>query len=150
MSRTKHKNRRPPCSNWATRISTGKEVPSLRLWRVSKVTVSPARMRCFQALYGCLVETNVEIAWMLADQFFPAVAQTIAGLPVDVENGQIDRQAKRRRRSRDPRRCGSAPRLRAAWLISAVTTSDVVKNVAILTISSEHRCGMLNNGGAKK
>ena len=36
-----------------------------------------------------LVETNVEIASMPANQFFPAVAQTLAGLAVDVENGRI-------------------------------------------------------------
>ena len=49
MSRTKAKNRPPPCSNWPTRISTGKKVPSLRRWRVSKVTVSPAATRCLSA-----------------------------------------------------------------------------------------------------
>src|SRR3974377_1599040 len=41
-----------------------------------------------QALDGGLVPTYVEIASMLADQFFPAVAQTVAGLAVDVENGR--------------------------------------------------------------
>ena len=43
----------------------------------------------FQALDGQLVETNVEIVSMFANQFSPAVAQTSAGSAVDVENGQI-------------------------------------------------------------
>ena len=38
---------------------------------------------------GRTVETDIEIAFMFADQFFPAVAQTMAGLAVDVENGPI-------------------------------------------------------------
>ena len=41
-----------------------------------------------QALDGRIVETDVEITSMFADQLFPAVAQTIAGLAVDVENGR--------------------------------------------------------------
>ena len=36
-----------------------------------------------------LVETNVEIASMFANQFFPAVTQTLAGLAVNVENGRF-------------------------------------------------------------
>ena len=40
-----------------------------------------------QALDRRIVETDIEIASMFADQFFPAVAQIIAGLAVDVENG---------------------------------------------------------------
>ena len=46
-------------------------------------------MRCAQALDRRLVETKVEIASMLADQFFPAVAQTLAGLAIDVENDRM-------------------------------------------------------------
>ena len=42
-----------------------------------------------QELDRRLVETNVEIASMFADQFFPAVTQAIAGLAVDVENGRF-------------------------------------------------------------
>ena len=42
-----------------------------------------------QALDGRLVETDVEIASMPADQFLPAVAEALAGLAVDVENGPI-------------------------------------------------------------
>src|SRR5512132_3443155 len=89
ISRTKHQSRRPPCSNWFRRTSTGKEVPSLRRWRVSKVMASPATMRCFRRWMDVTVETDIEIAFMFADQFFPAVAQTMAGLAVDVENGPI-------------------------------------------------------------
>src|SRR5690242_10907150 len=42
-----------------------------------------------QALDGRLIESSVEIAAMFADQFFPAVAQTFAGLAIDVENGRL-------------------------------------------------------------
>ena len=40
-------------------------------------------------LNGRIVETDVEIAFMFADQLFPAVAQALAGLAVDVYNGPI-------------------------------------------------------------
>ena len=43
-------------------------------------------MRCLRSLDGRLVETGIEIARMYANQFFPAVAQTDAGLAIDVEN----------------------------------------------------------------
>ena len=36
-----------------------------------------------------VVESNVEIASMFADQLFPAVAQTNAGLTVDVDDAQL-------------------------------------------------------------
>jgi hypothetical protein len=49
----------------------------------------PGDAALLQALDGRIVETDVEIAFMFADQFFPAVAQTMAGLAVDVENGPI-------------------------------------------------------------
>ena len=49
----------------------------------------PGDHALLQALDGRIVETDVEIAFMFADQFLPAVAQTIAGLAVDVENGPI-------------------------------------------------------------
>jgi hypothetical protein len=42
-----------------------------------------------QELDRRLVETNVEIASMFANQFFPAVTQTLAGLAVNVENGRF-------------------------------------------------------------
>jgi hypothetical protein len=42
-----------------------------------------------QALDGDTVETDVEIASMPADQLFPAVAQTNAGLAVDIEDGRL-------------------------------------------------------------
>src|SRR3974390_1007602 len=48
----------------------------------------PGDASLLQALDGCLVQTDVEITSMFADQFFPAVAQTFAGLAVDVENGR--------------------------------------------------------------
>jgi hypothetical protein len=40
-------------------------------------------------LDGRIVDTNIEIASMFADQFFPAVAETVAGLAVDVDNGRM-------------------------------------------------------------
>src|SRR5215467_6423804 len=40
-------------------------------------------------LDGVLVEIDIEIAPMFADQFFAAVAETVAGLAVYVENGGI-------------------------------------------------------------
>ena len=39
---------KPTTALFPTRTSTGKEVPSLRLWRVSNVIASPASMRCFR------------------------------------------------------------------------------------------------------
>src|SRR5215831_19230964 len=42
-----------------------------------------------QALDRRIVETNVETAFVFADHFFPAVVPTIAGLPVNVENGPV-------------------------------------------------------------
>ena len=42
-----------------------------------------------QPLNGRLVQTDVENTRVHADQFFPAVAQTDAGLLVDIENGQL-------------------------------------------------------------
>jgi hypothetical protein len=42
-----------------------------------------------EVLDGRLVETDIEIASMFADQFFPAVAQTIAGLAIDVDNDRV-------------------------------------------------------------
>jgi hypothetical protein len=42
-----------------------------------------------QPLDGRIVETDVEFALMSPDQFLPAVAQTVAGPAVDVENGPI-------------------------------------------------------------
>ena len=39
-----------------------------------------------------LVKIRVEKAPMLADQFFPAVAQVLAALTIDVENDRIDVQ----------------------------------------------------------
>jgi hypothetical protein len=42
-----------------------------------------------QALDGRLVEADIEIASMFSDQFIPAVAETLAGLAVDVENGRV-------------------------------------------------------------
>src|SRR5271165_1425884 len=42
-----------------------------------------------EARNGCIVETDVEIVAIFADQFFPAIAQTIAGSPVDVEHGRF-------------------------------------------------------------
>src|SRR6516165_1341785 len=49
----------------------------------------PGGHAMLQALDGCLVETNVEIASTFTDQLFPAVAQALAGLAVNVENGRI-------------------------------------------------------------
>ena len=63
---------------------------------------------------GGLVETGVEIPSMFADQFLPAVAEILAGLVVDVQNDRIVVKSERTRRSRDPRRYGSAPRSHAA------------------------------------
>ena len=42
-----------------------------------------------RALDGRLVETNVENASMTADQFFSVIAQALAGLAVDIENGRM-------------------------------------------------------------
>jgi hypothetical protein len=36
-----------------------------------------------------VVEADIEIASMFADEFFTAVAETVAGLAVDVDNGQV-------------------------------------------------------------
>src|SRR5215469_2777602 len=41
------------------------------------------------ALNGCLVEPDIEIGTMPADQLVPAVAETVAGLAVHVENGRL-------------------------------------------------------------
>ena len=41
-----------------------------------------------QTLDGRIIEACVEIASMFANQLFPALAQTIAGLAVDIENGR--------------------------------------------------------------
>src|SRR5271166_643237 len=49
----------------------------------------PGDHALLQALDGRLVEADVEIASMLADQLLSAVAQTLAGLAVDIENGRI-------------------------------------------------------------
>src|SRR3984893_3873669 len=49
----------------------------------------PSNDALLQALDGRIVETGVEIASMFADQFLPAVAQAMAGLAIDVENGRI-------------------------------------------------------------
>ncbi len=49
----------------------------------------PGDHALLQALDGRIVETDVEIAFMFADQFLLAVAQTMGGLAVDVENGPI-------------------------------------------------------------
>src|SRR4030095_16209950 len=49
----------------------------------------PGDHALLQALDGRIVETDVEIAFMSTDQLFPAVAQTSAGLAVDVENCPI-------------------------------------------------------------
>ena len=49
----------------------------------------PGDHALLQALDGHIIETNVKIAFMFADQFFAAVAQTIAGLSVDIDNGPI-------------------------------------------------------------
>jgi hypothetical protein len=49
----------------------------------------PGDHALLQALDGRLVETDVEIAFMSTDKFLPAVAQTNAGLAVDVENSPI-------------------------------------------------------------
>ena len=64
-------------------------MPSLRRWRVSKVTASPADDALPQALDGGIVEAGVEIASMLSDQLLAAVAQALAGLAVDVEHGRV-------------------------------------------------------------
>jgi hypothetical protein len=37
----------------------------------------------------CLVETDVEVPSMFANQLFPAVPQTIAGLAIDVDNDRV-------------------------------------------------------------
>src|SRR5271166_4951299 len=49
----------------------------------------PADHALLQPLDGRIVETDVQIASMLADKFLPAVAQSHAGLAVDIENGRI-------------------------------------------------------------
>src|SRR5271165_5116362 len=49
----------------------------------------PGDHALLQALDGHIIETNVKIAFVFADQFLTAVAQVIAGLAVDVENGPI-------------------------------------------------------------
>ena len=41
-----------------------------------------------QPLHGRLVQADIEITRVHPDQFFPAVAQALAGLAVDVEHGQ--------------------------------------------------------------
>jgi hypothetical protein len=47
-------------------------------------------------LDGRIVETDVEIAFMFAGYFLPAVAQALAGLAVDVYNGPILVKQKKR------------------------------------------------------
>jgi hypothetical protein len=49
----------------------------------------PGDHALLQTLDGYIIESNVKIAFMFADQFFAAVGQTITGLAVDVENGPI-------------------------------------------------------------
>ena len=61
----------------------------MRLWRVSEGERFPSGDALPHALDGGLVETNVENASMTADQFFSAVAQALAGLAVDIENGRM-------------------------------------------------------------
>ena len=46
-------------------------------------------MRCFRLATDSIVEACVEFASMLADQLFPAIAQALAGLAIDVENGRM-------------------------------------------------------------
>ena len=77
-----------PCWNWWVRISTSKTVPSLRRWRVSKVTVSPAPTRCASRSMAASSRPTSK-SRVHPDQFFPAVAQALAGLAVDVEHGQV-------------------------------------------------------------
>ena len=62
MSRTQANNRRPPCSNWLTRTSTGKEVPSLAPVAGLESDRFPGDHALLQALDGRIVETDVEIA----------------------------------------------------------------------------------------
>ena len=89
MSRTKHKYRRPSLLKLANANLHREGGPVLALVAGLESDRFPGDHALLQALDGRIVETDVEIAFMSADQFFPAVAQTIAGLAVDVENGPI-------------------------------------------------------------
>ena len=71
------------------RTSTGKELPSFRLWRDSKATRFASGGALLSALDECIVETDVEVPSMFANELFPAVPQTIAGLAIDVDNDRV-------------------------------------------------------------
>ena len=100
------------------RISTGNIVPSLRRWLVSKVTVSPRATALPQIAESMPRPGRHRNRAGACRSVLPAVAQTDTGLAIDVENGLIDRRTEKKHPWRDPRKCGIAPRLRAALLLA--------------------------------